>query len=131
MNDQQLVLQNELISTIIEAIDEIKGSDVILLDFRKIDNAPCRYFIVCNGTSTTHVRALESAIYRRCKKKLTQRPYDVEGRENAQWVLMDYIDVVVHLFQKEIREFYDLEGLWGDAKSITLSSSVQYGEKTK
>lgn len=124
MNDQKSVPKNELVSTIIEAIDKIKGLDVILLDFLKIDNAPCRYFVICNGTSTTHVRALETAIYRRCKKKLNQRPHDVEGRENAQWVLMDYMEVVVHLFQKEIREFYDLEGLWGDAKSTTLASSV-------
>ncbi len=124
MNDQKLIHKSELVSTIFEAIDEIKGLDVILLDFLKIENAPCRYFVICDGTSTTHVRAIEMAIYRRCKKKLNQRPYDVEGRENAQWVLMDYIDVVVHVFQKEIREFYDIEGLWGDAKSTTLASSL-------
>lgn len=68
MNDQKLVHKSELVSAIIQAIDEIKGRDVILLDFLKIENAPCRYFVICNGTSTTHIRALESTIYRRCKK---------------------------------------------------------------
>ncbi|MCY4561604.1 MAG: ribosome silencing factor [Flavobacteriaceae bacterium] len=122
MLDLKIDSKKVLLSNIINAVDNLKGQDVKVLDFTNIDNAPCRYFVICNGTSSTHVRALVTAINKGCRKSINQRPYDIEGQENAQWVLIDYIDVVVHVFQKNIREFYDIEGLWGDAITTSIDS---------
>jgi ribosome-associated protein len=73
-------------------------------------------FIVCTGTSNIHVAAISNSVRRHVSKKLKEKPFSIEGVENQEWVLIDYVDVVVHVFQKEIREYYDLENLWGDAK---------------
>lgn len=114
---------DELIALIIAGIDEVKGLAINLLDLRKIDNTVCDYFIICNGTSNTHVNAIVSSIQKTVSKATRDKPWHVEGADNAEWVLMDYVNVVVHVFQKHIREFYDIEGLWGDAKVSTVESS--------
>ena len=114
---------DELISLIILGIEEVKGVDINLLDLREIENTVCDYFIICNGTSNTHVNAIVSSIQKTVSKALKDKPWHVEGSENAEWVLMDYVNVVVHVFQKQIRDFYDIEGLWGDAKVTLVESS--------
>ncbi len=116
---------DELITLILQAIEEVKGIDINLLDLREIENTVCNYFIICNGTSNTHVNAIVNSIQKTVSKGIQDKPWHVEGSENAQWVLMDYVDVVVHVFQKQIREFYDLEGLWGDAKITVVESSLK------
>ena len=108
--------QRKLVEKIISSIDEVKGIDVDLLDLRKINNTVCRFFIICTGTSNTHVSAITSSIKKNVSKELKEKPYSMEGLENQEWVLIDYVDVVVHIFQQNIREFYDIENLWGDAK---------------
>ena len=108
--------QKKLVEKIVSSIDEVKGIDVDLLDLRKINNTVCRFFIICTGTSNTHVSAITSSIKKNVSKELKEKPYSMEGLENQEWVLIDYVDVVVHVFQKNIREFYDIENLWGDAK---------------
>ena len=108
--------QRKLVEKIISSIDEVKGIDVDLLDLRKINNTVCRFFIICTGTSNTHVSAITSSIKKNVSKELKEKPYSMEGLENQEWVLIDYVDVVVHVFQQNIREFYDIENLWGDAK---------------
>ena len=108
--------QKKLVEKIVSCIDEVKGIDVDLLDLRKINNTVCRFFIICTGTSNTHVSAITSSIKKNVSKELKEKPYSMEGLENQEWVLIDYVDVVVHIFQKNIREFYDIENLWGDAK---------------
>jgi len=115
---------DELIALIIQGIDEVKGHNVNLLDLREIENTVCDYFIVCNGTSNTHVNAIVGSIQKTVSKAIKDKPWHVEGEDNAEWVLMDYVNVVVHVFQKQVREFYDIEGLWGDAKFTTIESSV-------
>ena len=110
---------DELIAEIIKGIDEVKGEDVQLLDLREIENTVCDYFIVCTGNSNTQVKAISSSIQKIVSKSLKDKPWHIEGEMNSEWVLMDYVNVVVHVFQKQIREFYDIESLWGDAK-ITL-----------
>jgi len=115
---------DELIALIIQGVDEVKGQNVNLLDLREIENTVCDYFIVCNGTSNTHVNAIVGSIQKTVSKAIQDKPWHVEGEDNAEWVLMDYINVVVHVFQKQVREFYDIEGLWGDAKFTTIESSV-------
>lgn len=114
---------DELITLIIQGIEEVKGIDITLLDLREIENTVCDYFIICNGTSNTHVNAIVSSIQKTVSKAIHDKPWHVEGSENAVWVLMDYIHVVVHVFQKPTREFYDIEGLWGDAKVTLVETS--------
>ncbi len=114
---------DELIALILEGIEDVKGVDINLLDLREIENTVCDYFIICNGTSNTHVNAIVSSIQKKVSKAIHDKPWHVEGSENAEWVLMDYVNVVVHVFQKHIREFYDIEGLWGDAKVTMVESS--------
>jgi ribosome-associated protein len=115
---------DELIALIIQGVDEVKGHNINLLDLREIENTVCDYFIVCNGTSNTHVNAIVGSIQKTVSKAIQDKPWHVEGEDNAEWVLMDYVNVVVHVFQKQVREFYDIEGLWGDAKFTTFESSV-------
>ncbi|SNZ01946.1 ribosome silencing factor [Flagellimonas pacifica] len=114
---------DELIALILHGIEDVKGVDINLLDLREIENTVCDYFIICNGTSNTHVNAIVSSIQKTVSKAIQDKPWHVEGSDNAEWVLMDYVNVVVHVFQKHIREFYDIEGLWGDAKVTMVESS--------
>ncbi len=114
---------DQLITTIIGGIEEVKGKEIIILDLREIENTVCDYFIVCEGTSNTQVNAIVNSIQKQVSKTLKDKPWHIEGSENAEWVLMDYVNVVVHVFQKHIREYYDIESLWGDAKTTQIETS--------
>ena len=114
---------DELIALILHGIEEVKGHDIEILDLREIENTVCDYFIICNGTSNTQVNAIVNSIQKSVSKTLREKPWHVEGSDNAEWILMDYVHVVVHVFQKHIREFYDIEGLWGDAKSVKIETT--------
>ncbi|MFZ9003171.1 MAG: ribosome silencing factor [Robiginitalea sp.] len=114
---------DELIALILHGIEEVKGLDINILDLREIDNTVCDYFVLCNGTSNTHVNAIVNSIQKTVSKAIQDKPWHVEGSENAEWVLMDYVNVVIHVFQKHAREFYDIEGLWGDAKFTLVENS--------
>ncbi len=114
---------DQLIAQIIKGIEEVKGNDIDILDLREIENTVCDYFIICNGTSNTQVNAIVNSIQKTVSKSLKDKPWHIEGSENAEWVLMDYVNVVVHVFQKHIREFYDIESLWGDAKITSIETS--------
>ena len=114
---------DELIALILSGIEEVKGHDINLLDLRDIENTVCDYFIICNGTSNTHVNAIVGSIQKTVSKAIQDKPWHIEGSDNAEWVLMDYVNVVVHVFQKQVREYYDVEGLWGDAKVTSVESS--------
>ncbi|ADV49617.1 ribosome silencing factor [Cellulophaga sp. E16_2] len=116
---------DELISFILEGIEEVKGNNISLLDLREIENTVCDYFIICNGTSNTHVNAIVGSIQKTVSKKLKDKPWHVEGSDNSEWILMDYVNVVVHVFQKQVREYYDIEGLWGDAKVTVIENSIK------
>ncbi|MGB5377752.1 ribosome silencing factor [Muriicola sp.] len=104
-------------------MEEVKGLEINLLDLRDIENTVCDYFIICNGTSNTHVNAIVNSVQKTVSKGIKDKPWHVEGSENAEWVLLDYVNVVVHVFQKQVRDFYDIEGLWGDAKVTMVESS--------
>ena len=118
------VSEDELITVIIKGIEEIKGSDIQLFDLREIENTVTNYFVICTGNSNTHVKAISQSVQKMVSKELKDKPFHIEGEGNAEWVLMDYINVLVHIFQKDIREYYDIESLWGDAKITTISTSV-------
>ncbi len=114
---------DDLIAEIVKGIDDVKGEDVQLLDLREIENTVCDYFIICSGNSNTQVKAISGSIQKNVSKNLKDKPWHIEGEVNSEWVLMDYVNVVVHVFQKQIREYYDIESLWGDAKITSLSAS--------
>ncbi|MDT8414132.1 MAG: ribosome silencing factor [Flavobacteriaceae bacterium] len=114
---------DHLIAEILKGIEEVKGKDIDILDLREIENTVCDYFVICNGTSNTQVNAIVNSIQKNVSKTMHEKPWHVEGTSNAEWVLMDYVDVVVHVFQKHIREFYDLESLWGDAKIVSVETN--------
>jgi ribosome-associated protein len=112
---------DELIATIIKGIDDVKGENIQLLDLREIENTVCDYFVICTGNSNTQVNAISGSVQKVVSKELKDKPFNVEGQDNSEWVLMDYVNVVVHIFQKHIRDYYDIESLWGDAKITEIS----------
>lgn len=114
------ISKDALLTSIIKGIEEVKGNDIDILDLREIDNTVCDYFIICNGTSNTQVNAIVNSVQRIVSRDIKDKPWHVEGTENAEWVLMDYVHIVVHVFQKHIREYYNIEGLWGDAKITSI-----------
>ncbi len=107
--------ENQLVETIKEGIQEKKGSNIVIADLRQIDGAIAKYFIICQGGSPTQVEAIAQSVGDLCRKNLHEKPANVTGLENDQWVAIDYVDVMVHIFQPEVRQFYDLEHLWADA----------------
>ncbi|MBT6252310.1 MAG: ribosome silencing factor [Flavobacteriaceae bacterium] len=112
-----------LITHIIDALEDVKAEDIQILDLRGIENSVCSYFIVCSGNSNTQVNALAGSVQKKVSKALKEKPFHVEGTETAEWVLLDYINVVVHIFQRTVREYYDIESLWGDAKVTAIASN--------
>jgi ribosome-associated protein len=117
-----------LITEIVRGIEEIKGQEIEILDLREIENTVCDYFVICNGTSNTQVNAIVNSVQKLVSKTLREKPWHVEGSNNAEWVLLDYVNVVVHVFQKQIREFYNIEGLWGDARLLKIETSTKKEE---
>ena len=109
----------QMLSSILEGILKVKGQDITIVDLRSIENAVCIYFVICTGGSNTQVSAISGAVQR----QTPQKPWHVEGEQNAEWILLDYVDIVVHVFQKPIREYYDIEGLWGDAKITHIKTN--------
>lgn len=120
---KNLASKDDLLANIIKGIEDVKGADIDVLDLRDIENTVCDYFVVCNGNSNTQVAAISNSIQRAVSKELHEKPWHVEGLENAEWVLMDYVNIVVHIFQKHVREFYNIESLWGDAKITTIPTN--------
>ena len=113
---------DDLLAAILKGIEDVKGADIDILDLREIENTVCDYFIICNGNSNTQVAAIANSIQKVVSKELKEKPWHVEGMENAEWVLMDYVNIVIHVFQKHIREYYNIESLWGDAKITTIET---------
>ena len=111
------------ISLFTKGIEDVKGNDINILDLREIENTVCDYFVICNGNSNTQVNAIVGSVQKVVSKELKEKPWHVEGEQNGEWVLMDYVSIVVHVFQKHIREYYNIESLWGDAKITTIDTN--------
>lgn len=107
---------NILLKEIIEAIQEKKGKNIVIADLTKLGNTICDYFVICTGNSPTQVSAITDSVEYMVKKSTSYRPIAIDGLRNAQWVAMDYGEVLVHIFMPETREFYDIDHLWADAK---------------
>ena len=108
---------------IIEAIQEKKGHRIVSIDLREVDNSICDCFIICHGESDTQVSAIVESIQKKVKEENGTRAHHVEGLQNSQWVLMDFFDVLVHVFREEYRTFYRLEELWADGKVTEVKES--------
>ena len=111
-----------LLDKIVDAIQDTKGEDIMIFDLSKIENSVAETFIICSGNSNTQVSAIAGNIEKKVRNDLKERPWHVEGTENAMWVLVDYVSVVVHVFQRQTREYYDIEELWGDAKITKIEN---------
>ncbi|MBF5026908.1 ribosome silencing factor [Planobacterium oryzisoli] len=120
----KLTQKQLLIDKIVEAIQDTKGEDIKIFDLTNIENSVAETFILCSGNSNTQVNAISGNIEKKVRNELKERPWHVEGTDNALWVLMDYVSVVVHVFQKQTREYYDIEELWGDAKITIVEEQV-------
>ena len=106
----------QLVKTITKGIQEKKGHQIVVADLRQIEGAICRYFIICQGNSPAQVEAITESVGEFARKELGEKPAAVAGLEQAQWVAMDYTDVLVHIFLPDVRQYYDLEHLWDDAE---------------
>ena len=105
----------QLVETIVKGIQEKKGQGIVTANLKGIDGAICRYFVICQGNSPSQVEAITESVGEMARKELGEKPSKVAGLDNAQWVAMDYGDVMVHIFVPDIRVYYDLEHLWDDA----------------
>ena len=105
----------QLKETIVEGLKDGKAKDVVCIDMRKVNGSICDYFIIAHGDSATHIDGINRSVYKRCVEDLKEKPWKEEGKGNSEWILMDYVNVVAHIFYKETRSIYNIEDLWGDA----------------
>lgn len=110
----------ELIERITEGIQEKKGKNIVIADLTKIGDTICNYFVICQGNSPSQIGSIVDSIKEYTRKGANVKPIAVDGLKNAEWVAMDYADVLVHIFLPDIRTFYNLEHLWADAKLTTI-----------
>ncbi len=116
IENQRMNETQQLIEAIINGIQEKKGKQIVIADLTDIGETICRYFIICQGNSPAQVQAIAESIGDAARLKCQAKPVAVDGMKNAEWVAMDYIDVIVHVFLPQTRSFYDIEHLWADAQ---------------
>lgn len=107
----------------VHGIQEKKGNDIVRLDLRELNSSVSDYFIICNADSATQVKAIADSVEEEIYKKTQTNPWRKEGLDHADWIILDYFDIVVHIFKTEKREFYGIEDLWGDAQSTSYQSA--------
>jgi ribosome-associated protein len=123
MKETSNVSTASLLQSVLKGIHEKKGTDITELDLSHIPNAICKAFVVCSGNSTTQVEAIADSVVDEVRKTTGEKPWHMEGIANKEWILLDFVDVVVHVFQPQIRIHYGLEDLWADAK-ITQHETI-------
>ena len=107
---------NQLLKKVLQGIEDKKGHDIVCIHIGQNENSVSDYFVICHGTSKTQVEAIADSVVEKVRVEADQKPWHVEGYENSEWILLDYVDVVVHVFDMTKRDFYKLEELWGDSK---------------
>jgi len=112
---------DELSKVIIKGMEEKKASDIVMMDLRKVNNSITDIMIIASGNSEKQIEAISDSIEEEVKKAGEPGPWRMEGKNNNQWIIMDYVNVVAHIFVKDKREFYGLEDLWGDAKTTQIN----------
>lgn len=116
INNNRMAKGNQLVEKIVEGIQEKKGSKIVIVDLSKMDGTVTNYFVICQGNSPTQVEAIAESVADFVRKDLKEKPISAVGIGSSQWVAIDFVDVMVHVFIPEMREFYDLEHLWEDAE---------------
>ena len=111
----------QIVAAAVEAMEAIKGKDIVTLDLREIGTAVTDYFVICHANSKTQVDAIADKVEELAREKANAKAYHVEGRDTTEWILIDFVDVVVHVFLESKRAFYKLEELWADAEKIVKS----------
>ncbi len=119
---KKLTESNKTIEAILEGIHRVKGKEILMIDLTSIRHTECNYFIICHGTSGTQVDALAQSVEKTVEELTGEKVWHRDGYRNALWILLDYGEIMVHLFREETRRFYNLEGLWADAKTIKIDS---------
>ena len=114
-----------VVATVVEAMDSVKGKEIVTLDLRETGTAVTDYFVICHANSKTQVDALADKVIDQVWENNKVKPYHVEGRDNTEWILIDFVDVVVHIFLQSARQFYQLEELWADAEKIVNSAGEE------
>ncbi len=118
--EEREVQTKVLVDTIVDGIQDVKGKDVVILDLTELPNSVTNYFIICTGDSNTQVEGIQNAVVRKTREELKEKPWHKEGLNNSEWILLDYVNVVVHIFYRDVRSFYNLEDLWADAKRTDI-----------
>ena len=113
--------KNPLLTSIIDGLEEKKAKNITILDLTKITNRAFDYFVIADAESTTHVDSIADSVEEVVRKQIGEKPHHTEGWENSEWILLDYVNIMVHVFQQQIRSFYRLEDLWADAEIIRLN----------
>jgi ribosome-associated protein len=121
--NSEAVSSQRLSELVTQGMLEKKASDIVVLDLRKIRHAIADYFVICSGNSDTQIEAISESVEKEVTKNSKQKPWKREGYQNKEWILIDYVDVVAHIFNRDKRGFYALEELWADAESTTIQNS--------
>ena len=116
----------QLKDAVIRGMADTKGTNIVCLNMEKVSNSICDFFVICDGTSSVQVNAIAKAVEEAVYKLTGNYAYHSEGHKYAEWILQDYVDVVVHIFQPDVRIFYNLEGLWGDAELEEVMIEQEY-----
>lgn len=111
-----MIESKQLVDNIVEGIQNIKGKSTVIIDLTETDNTVSSYFIIASGDSSTHVKSIADSVTRNVLDNIKDRPIAKDGTDNGEWVAIDYSNVMVHIFQRETREFYNIEELWADGK---------------
>lgn len=112
----------KLCDAIVKGMVEKKAADILVMDLRKVKNAVADFFVICSGGSDKQLDAIAQSVDEEVYKAVKENPWHVEGKSNKEWVLLDYFDVVAHIFRKDRREFFALEKLWGDAEMTEIDA---------
>ena len=115
----------KIVDKIIEALEDSKAHQIVKIDLRKIENCFCSFFVICHGTSGTHIAGLTDAVEEKLKEEFNESPFHAEGMNTSRWAVLDYGDVVVHVFDKELRDYYKLEEFWGDGITETIPETFE------
>jgi len=124
MAKKQKMSDNQLLKVIIEGIKEKKGKNIVQINLSKLENPITDYFIICHGTSTTHVEAIADSVEKQIIEQFSMKVKHIEGKKNAQWILIDLYGVIVHVFLEDTRRYYNLEQLWADGKFTHIKEEV-------
>jgi ribosome-associated protein len=121
MASDKEITSRQLVDIMVSALEDKKGTEILFIDFSNIPNTVAKYFVICSGSSNVHAGTLAEGVIDKARIEGDSKPWNKEGTENAEWILLDYADIVVHIFQENTRKFYNLEGLWADMKITKVS----------